>query len=151
MRSNTFDKTKKHFPCSIKDECFYAWGLAFNQTPLMYYGLQLKGNLKHETMKSALHATLEIHGKLGCVITRQASSWKRWFQYVWKFQEVNSSNVLKFLAAQDHDIELNRGAHYYRDLIFKHSMDISKEPGLRIFLITRDSHQLFHLVGGMYR
>ena len=108
----------------------------------MYYGLQLKGNLKHETMKSALHATLEIHGKLGCVITRQASSWKRWFQYVWKFQEVNSSNVLKFLAAQDHDIELNRGAHYYRDLIFKHSMDISKEPGLRIFLITRDEECL---------
>jgi NRPS condensation-like uncharacterized protein len=142
VKKTTNSRNTKCFPSSIKDECFYAWGSMVNQAPLMYYGLLLKGRLDHGAMKSALHETLEIHGKLGCVITRQASSWKRWFRLVWEPRDPASSDILRFLTASEHGIELNREAHYYRNLILKHSMDVSKEPGVRIVLITKDEENL---------
>jgi len=146
VKKTTDNTSTKCLPSSIKDECFYAWGLSVSQQPLMCYGLQLKERLNHNTMKSALRASLEIHRKLRCVLTREASSWRQWFRFVWEPREIDVSAILKTLPASEHRIELNRGAHYYRDLVLKHSMDISKEPGLRILLITGDEESLLLFV-----
>lgn len=132
----------KYLPSSIKDECFYAWGLTVDQQPLMYYGLHLQGNLDHEVMKSALRASLEVHPKLRCVLTREPSFWKRSFRFTWQRREMVVSDILKTLPASEHGIDPSREAHYYRDLILKHSMDVSKEPGLKILLITGDEESL---------
>jgi len=142
VRSNTFDKTKKYFPCSIKDECFHLWEAAVNQPPIFYYGFSIKGSLNHETMHSALNESLEIHAKLKCVLAREAHSWRSWFQFVWESHDFSSSDIIEFLTPQDHGIELNRPPHYYRDTIYKYGIDISKEPGIKIFLITQEENNL---------
>jgi len=145
MEETENSKKTKCLPSSIKDECFYAWASTVTQQPLMYYGLHFKGKPSREIMESALLASLEIHGKLRCVLTREPSFWKKWFRFRWEPLDVDVSNILRFISASEHKIELDREAHYYRDLILKHSMDVTKEPGIRMLQISRDDESLLLL------
>jgi len=142
MQENGSSKNTHYFPCNIIDECYHLGALQFEKAPVYYSAFLIKGTLDHEAMKSALGASMEIHDKLKCVLIQKGSSWRRWFQMVWEPREVAISDVLRFTNPKDLGIDLKQEPHTFCSFFYQQTIDLSKEPGLKVFSISDENDTL---------
>jgi len=142
MKETTSNRDKHYLPCSTLDEIHYLADLGPNQPLVFFCGFFIKGRLNHQTMKAALEASLETHDKCKFVLTRKVPSWKRWFRLYWEPHEVTSSDVLKILSAEELNIPLNKEPHHFLDMTYKHKIDLTREPGVKISLISQNEDNL---------
>jgi len=136
MQENGSSKNRRYFPCNIIDECYQLGALQSKKVPVFYAAFLLRGSLDCEIIKSALHASLELYDKLNCVLTQKAPSWKRWFQLVWEPRQATSSDVLQSGTPRDFSLVLDQEPHGLCSFLYQQTIDLSKEPGIKVFFIS---------------
>ena len=125
------------FPASIVDESAYLLEKSAKYPLTFHIILTIDGEVKSKIIREALTASLALHPKLQCILTKNYPSTKSWFRYCWKYLNIDSRDILTETEDTEPEYGSREVLSYFMKNHFSPYLDISRHPPLRVKIIKQ--------------
>ena len=137
---------KQFYQASIVDELAHLMEKQLNTSITQGWTFTLEGEVNSSAVREALDRCLTLYPKLKCTLTKDYPSFKRAFRYSWNYRnDITGSAIFKEIDDPNPDHSTKDTLSYYRDYHCSHSIDITREPPIKVLLIRQPerSHLIF--------
>ena len=137
---------KQFYQASIVDELAHLMEKPLNTSITQGWTFTLEGELSSPAIREALDRCLTLYPKLTCTLTKEYPSFKRLFRYSWNCRhDITGSTIFEEIEDLNSDHTAKDTLSYYRDYHPSHSIDITREPPIKVLLIRQPdrSHLIF--------
>lgn len=138
---------KRFYPASIADELAYLFENSTRHSLIFGGIIILEGEVSSEVLRTALDKTLTLYPKLQCTLANHYPSIKRLFRYAWEYNTTRSQDIMEEIVDPEPNHTVKDTLYYFRQYHPLHSLDITKQPPLKVVLISNPGciHLIFYI------